>query len=318
MRVLITGITGMAGSYLAEHLLAETPGVEIIGSARWRSLSDNIEGIRDRVRIIEADVRDASSMRSLVKDSAPDHIYHFAAQSNVLTSWHAPADTLQTNIIGLLNLLEAVRDAALKCRILVAGSSEEYGNIDPAELPVKETAALRPLSPYGVSKVAQDLMAFQYFRSYGLDIVRTRAFNHTGPRRLDVFVESDFARQLAEIEKGKRPPVITVGNLKPLRDYTDVRDTVRAYRLALAHGKGGEVYNISSHRTVAIGDILHILLGYARCKVEVREDPARRRPYDAPAILGDSTALRTLTGWQPAIPFEKTLEDILEYWRQRA
>jgi GDP-4-dehydro-6-deoxy-D-mannose reductase len=317
VRVLITGITGMAGSHLAEFILERVPGVEIYGNCRWRSLTDNIDGFRDRVCLIEADVRDASSMRRLVKDAAPDLLFHLAAQSNVVTSWHAPADTMTTNIIGELNLLEAVRDAGRPCRILIAGSSEEYGCILPHELPVKETNDLRPLSPYAVSKVAQDLMAFQYSRSYGLGIVRTRAFNHTGPRRLDVFVESGIARQLVEIEKGRRGPVLLVGNLKPVRDYTDVRDMVRAYWMALEKGKAGEVYNISSHRRIAIGGILDVLLKISGVSAEVREDPAMRRPYDAPVIYGDSTAFRDLTGWEPSITIEKTLEDILDYWRAR-
>ena len=226
MRVLITGITGFVGSHLAEYALSK--GAEVWGSIRWRSDTGNIAHIKDEIRLVECDLRDLTSVNQLISESKPDYIFHLAAQSFVLTSWHAPHETLTTNIIGQLNILEALRFGDKEAKLQIAGSSEEYGMVYENEVPIKETNPLRPLSPYGVSKVAQDLLAYQYAKSYGLKIVRTRAFNHSGPRRGDVFVESDFAKQIVQIEAGKKEPVISVGNLEAKRDFTDVRDTVKA------------------------------------------------------------------------------------------
>jgi GDP-4-dehydro-6-deoxy-D-mannose reductase len=202
-------------------------------------------------------------------------------------------------------------------RIHIAGSSEEYGLVLPDEVPIREENPLRPLSPYAVSKVAQDMLAYQYWQSYRLHAVRTRGFNHTGPRRGEVFVTSNFARQVAEIEKGLREPVVQVGNLEAVRDFTDVRDMVRAYWLALEHGEPGQVYNICSGKGYTIRQVLETLLGLADVEVEVREDPARMRPSDVPVLLGDCSRFRGITGWEPTIPFETTLADVLGYWRQR-
>ena len=213
MRVLITGITGFVGSHMTEFALAK--GAEVFGSIRWRSKTENIDHLRSRIGLIECDLRDLSSVRNLLETSEPTHIVHLAAQSFVAASWKAPAETLSTNITAQVNLLEAMRGLKIAPRFLAIGSSEEYGLVHPDELPIKETNPLRPLSPYAVSKVTQDMMGYQYFRSYGLPIVRTRAFNHEGPRRGDVFVTSNFARQVAEIEAGVREPVMFVGDLKP-------------------------------------------------------------------------------------------------------
>jgi len=224
MRVLITGITGFVGSHLAEYVLGL--GHEVHGVERWRSKTDNIEHIRVRLVMHECDLRDASSVRQVVEAIHPHRIFHLAAQSFVPMSWSAPAETLTTNILSELHLFEAVRDAGSDSEIQVAGSSEEYGLVDDREIPVREETPLRPISPYGVSKVAQDLLAFQYFRSYKMKIVRTRGFNHTGPRRGDVFAESDFSKQIAMVEQGLQEPVLRVGNLEAARDFTDVRDMV--------------------------------------------------------------------------------------------
>lgn len=185
------------------------------------------------------------------------------------------------------------------------------------EVPIKESNPLRPLSPYGVSKVAMDFLGYQYFKSYGMKIIRTRGFNHTGPRRGDVFAESSFAKQIAEIEKGKKEPVIMVGNLEAERDYTDVRDMVKGYLLAAEKGEPGEVYNICSGKAVKIKKVLDILLSFSKIKVEIKQDPARMRPSDVPILLGDSTKFRRKTGWKNTIPFEKTMEDLLNYWREK-
>ena len=316
MKSLVTGITGFAGSHLAEHLLEQ--GHEVHGTARWRSKTDNIEQIRGRIRLHTCDIRDATSMRELVLAVRPDCIFHLAAQSYVPMSWAAPSETLVTNIIGQCNLLEAVRAARLDCAVQIAGSSEEYGTVLPSETPIKEANPLRPLSPYGVSKVAQDTMGYQYYQSYRMRIVRTRAFNHTGPRRGEVFATSDFARQIAEIEAGKREPVISTGNLDAVRDFTDVRDTVVAYRLVLDKGEPGEVYNIASGKGWRIGEMLDLLLSMTKCKVTVRQDPDRMRPSDVELLLGDPTKVEERTGWRRRFTFKQTLADLLDYWRSRS
>ncbi len=317
MNVLITGITGFAGSHLAEYILAEHPGVEVHGFVRWRSRRDNIEHLGDKIRLHEADLNDIVSLKKTLAECRPEMIFHLAAQSFVPASWRLPAETFAVNAVGQINLFEAVLDLKLDPRIQIAGSSEEYGHVHPDEVPMKETNPLRPLSPYAVSKVAQDLLGYQYFMSYGLKAVRTRGFNHTGPRRGDVFVTSNFARQIAEIEKGKRPPVVEVGNLEAKRDFTDVRDMVRAYWLACAKGEPGEVYNIGTGHTIAMKDMLAILLSLSASKVEVRVDPARLRPSDVPILYSDCSKFKALTGWKPRIPLETTLKDLLDYWRAR-
>lgn len=318
MRVLVTGITGFVGSHFAEYALSR--GAEVYGSYRWRSKTENIDHLRDRVTLVECDLRDMSSVHNLVNLSNPDFIIHLAAQSYVHASWHSPAETFNTNIISQVNLLEAIRHRGARApRFLVIGSSEEYGLVYPDELPIRETNPLRPLSPYAVSKVAQDLMGYQYFKSFGLPIIRARAFNHEGPRRGDVFVTSNFARQIAEIEAGLRRPRVLVGNLKAVRDYSDVRDIVRGYWLLLERGEPGEVYNLCSGRGWAIREILEFLLGKARVAgIDVEEDPARLRPSDVPVLVGDAGKLGAQTGWHPQIPFEKTLRDLLDYWRARS
>jgi GDP-4-dehydro-6-deoxy-D-mannose reductase len=316
MRVLITGFTGFVGSHLADYLIARGD-VDVYGTHRWRSRMDNVEHLRGRVTLVECDLREPGAVRHMLAAARPDRIFHLAAQSYVPTSWILPTETLSVNVLAQLNLFEGLRDLTLPARVHIAGSSEEYGRVLPSEVPITEANPLRPLSPYAVSKVAQDMLAYQYWMSYRLHVVRTRGFNHTGPRRGEVFVTSNFARQIAEIEKGMREPVVRVGNLEALRDFTDVRDMVRAYWLALEHGEPGEVYNIASGRSYTIRQVLDTLLELAHVKVEIREDPARLRPSDVQVLVGDSSRLRRLTGWEPTIPFEVTLRDILEYWRQR-
>ncbi len=316
MRILITGITGFVGSHLTEYALSRGD-VEVFGTVRWRSRLENIEHLLDRVHLVDCDLRDAAAVRKTLDDVRPDYIFHLAAQSYVPTSWKAPAETLTTNIISQLNVLEALRDLGLQARMHVAGSSEEYGLVFEHETPITEENPLRPLSPYAVSKVAQDMLAFQYHRSYGIHVVRTRAFNHEGPRRGHVFVTSNFARQIAEIEKGKKSPVIEVGNLNARRDFTDVRDMVKAYWLALEKGEAGEVYNIGSGRVFSIREVLDMLLSYTEREIEIRPVPERMRPSDVELLVCDCGKFRGITGWNPDIPFEKTLRDTLDYWRER-
>ena len=315
MRVLITGVTGFVGSHLAEY--CEGLGHEVAGTMRWRSQQENLADVRDKVHLYDADLRDATAARKVVQDFRPDRIFHLAAQSFVHASWSAPAETMSTNVMCQVHLLEAIREVAPETLVQIAGSSEEYGDVRPDEVPIKETNQLRPLSPYAVSKVAQDLLAFQYFRSYGTRAVRTRAFNHEGPRRGEVFVTSSFAKQIALAEVGKAPAYLSVGNLEAQRDFTDVRDVVRAYWLTLEKCEAGEVYNIGSGKAWRIQAVADTLIGMAKTPIEIRTDPTRMRPSDVPLLLADTTKFRNATGWEPEIPFEQTLHDTLEYWRGR-
>jgi GDP-4-dehydro-6-deoxy-D-mannose reductase len=316
MRALITGITGFAGSHLAEYLLAEQPDVEVFGTYRWRSRMDNIEHLRSRVKLLETDLRDSTSMYNALDRSRPDFIFHLAAQSFVPSSWTAPAETLTTNIVGQTNLFEAIRSLRLDPVVQIACSSEQYGLVLAHEVPIKETNPLRPLSPYAVSKVAQDYLGYQYFQSYGLKAIRTRGFNHTGPRRGQVFVTSNFCSQVASIELGLQEPVIRVGNIEAIRDFTDVRDMVRAYWLAVTRGKPGEVYNIATGQGIRIRDLLDRIIGMADVEVKIETDPERLRPSDVEILIGDSSKFRADTGWEPRIPFEQTVRDLLDYWRK--
>ncbi len=314
--MLITGITGFVGSHMAEFALAQ--GAEVFGSCRWRSNAENIDHLRSRITLIESDLRDMSSTRALVERADPTYVVHLAAQSFVGASWQSPAETLSTNITSQLNLLEAIRGLRLRPRFLTVGSSEEYGLVHEDELPIRESNPLRPLSPYAVSKVTQDLLGYQYFRSYGLPIVRSRAFNHEGPRRGDVFVTSSFAKQVAEIEAGLADPAVRVGDLKPRRDYSDVRDIVRGYWLLLERGEPGEVYNLCSGRTWSIQQVLDFLLAQSTAKnIAVVVDPLRLRPSDVMVLEGDPSKVEKATGWRAEIPFERTLTELLDYWRER-
>jgi GDP-4-dehydro-6-deoxy-D-mannose reductase len=341
VRVLITGVTGFAGSHLAEFITTRHPDVVLYGTYRWRSRLDNlddlaaagslevIEGQVDaasvrgseregRLALLECDLTDPFAIALVVAAVQPDRVFHLAAQSFVPASFAEPGATLATNVLGELHLLEALRAHAPRSRVLVAGSSEEYGAVRPEELPVRETNELRPLSPYAVSKVAQDRLGWQYHRSHGLHVVITRAFNHTGPRRGEVFAESNFARQIAEIELERRPGVIRVGDLSSQRDWHDVRDTASAYWLALEAGTAGESYNVGSGIRRSVRDVLDSLLALSRgTQATVEQDPARLRPSDVPILYADATKFRERTGWAPAIPWERTLADLLNWWRAR-
>jgi GDP-4-dehydro-6-deoxy-D-mannose reductase len=278
---------------------------------------DNVQHITDQITLLDCDLKDSVAVRHCLLEVKPDYIFHLAAQSFVPTSWKAPVETMMTNIVGQINIFEAMRELKLESRVQLACSSEEYGMVYEDEIPIKETNPLRPLSPYGVSKVAQDLLGYQYHESYGLFTVRTRGFNHTGPRRGDVFVSSNFARQIAMIEKKKHEPVLHVGNLEARRDFTDVRDMIRGYWLALEKGEPGEVYNIGSGTDVSIQKMLDILLGFSSIEIKVEQAADRMRPSDVEVLCADNTKFCSMSGWKPEIPFEKTLEDLLDYWRER-
>jgi len=235
----------------------------------------------------------------------------------VPTSWTAPAATLTNNIVSQVNLFEAIREAHLDPVIHIAGSSEEYGLVYPDEAPILESNPLRPLSPYAVSKVAQETLAIQFFRSYGLKCIVTRGFNHTGPRRGQVFATSSFAKQIAEIEAGVRTPVIDVGDLASRRDWTDTRDMVRGYWLATERGEPGEVYNVGQGTCIAVGDMLDVLLSHSDVKIAKEQDPSRMRPSDVQLLWANVDKFKKATDWQPMIPFDQTMADLLDYWRER-
>ncbi len=316
MRILITGATGFVGRYLIPQLLQQGKH-EVWGFCRWRSQLQGFEKLPARFHWKECDIRDAGSVMRAVRAIRPERIYHLAAQSYVPTSWHAPSETLINNIVGQLHILDAVRDLEKPCRVLIVGSSEEYGLVSPHDLPVKESTPFRPLSPYAVSKVGQDMLAYQYHRSYGMPIIRTRAFNHDGPGRPDVFVASGLAKQVARVSLGLQEPVLTVGNMAVVRDFLDVRDVVRAYALAMEKGIPGEVYNICSGRGWSVKQIVDFLCKTSGIRARIHVDPARARPADNPRIIGDGTKFRLQTGWKPQIPFETTLMDLLKYWQTR-
>jgi len=313
LKVLITGSTAFAGSHLADYLV-ENNLAEVHGTRRPRSRD---EFVNKGVTYHELDVTDYSGVAMLLRKLDPDIVFHLAAQSYVPLSWKAPWGTIETNVRGTNTFLEAIRNNELKTTLQIACSSEEYGMVHEDECPIKETNPLRPMSPYGVSKVACDMLGYQYHLSYGINVVVTRAFNHTGPRRGEVFATSTFAKQIAEIEKGQKDPIIDVGNLSARRDFTDVRDTVKGYWLAAKYCNPGESYNICSGHAVSIEWVLETLLSFSDIEVAVRQDPERMRPSDVPLLLGDCTKFKQASGWEPKHNLKQTLNDLLDYWRER-
>jgi len=320
MKVLITGITGFVGSHLTDYILVGQPHVSIHGLVRWRSPMENLEHIaEDKLNYCYGDLSDMGSLIRILQEVKPDVIFHLAAQSYVLTSFNAPVDTIQTNTIGTTNLLEAIRISGIDPIIHICSSSEVYGQVKEDEVPINETCPLRPSSPYAVGKVGEDMISYQYWISHGVKTIRTRMFTHTGPRRGKVFVVSAFARQIALIEKEKQEPIIKVGNLESVRTFSDVRDAVRAYWLLVNKCEPGEVYNIGGNRTMKVGEMLDMLLDLSpiKNKVKIEVNPNLLRPSDVTLQIPDCTKFKKTTGWEPQIPFETTLEDTLNYWRER-
>jgi len=315
MRVLITGISGFAGSHLAEYLLHEHPEVELYGLRRWRSELP-AAAPSAVARIVEGDLLDATSLLRALQASRPDVVFHLAASSSVASSWDTPAEIMQVNVLGTLNLLEATRQLDLDAPVVLACSAEAYGQVAPEELPIRESQPFRPVSPYAVSKAAVDLLGYQYFQSFRLRTVRARFFNHCGPGQPSRFVVSSLARQIAEIEAELRPPQIQVGNLDARRDFIDVRDAAHAYWLAATRGEAGEAYNVASGRARSIREILDRMLALTDAVVEVTFDPARLRPSELAVLEGDAGRFARATGWEPRVPFEQTLLDTLEHWRR--
>jgi len=313
MRILITGATGFVGSHLRRYFLAQTDW-DITGTSYPDTPPTPEDRTRETLRFL--DLRDAEATRALLAESPPDYVIHLAAQSHVPTSYQDPWGTLDNNIRGQLNLLEGCKALDLAPRTLVIGSGEEYGRAGADELPLTEDHPLNPENPYSVSKVAQDVMGYQYFISFGLPVIRIRPFNHVGPGQSARFVLAAFASQVAGIEAGKQAPVMRVGNLEPARDFTDVRDVVHAYHLALMHGTPGEVYNVASGTPRTIQSLVEQLIALASVPIRVEIDPERYRPADVPIIYGSAAKLKQDTGWEPEIPFEQTIQDVLDEWRQ--
>jgi len=317
MRVMITGVTGFAGSYLAEYLV-DKPGIEVFGLKRWNSPLQDINSIIDRITLINFDLGDPHSIYHAVKDVRPDKIFHLAAQSYVPMSFRAPIDTMRANVFGTISLLEAVREAEIDPIIHVCTSSEVYGQVEQKDLPIDEDTPFKPQSPYGVSKVAEDLTAYQYFMSYGMKIVRTRSFTHTGPKSKAVFVAPAFAKQIAELELGLRSDnTIRVGNLDSVRTFLDIRDMVEAYWILTEKCPPGEVYNVAGNHTCTVKEMLQCLLSMTDIKPNIVVDPKLCRPSDVTLQVPDTMKFRKATGWVPKIPIRETLQDILDYWRQQ-
>jgi GDP-mannose 4,6-dehydratase len=322
-RAFITGITGMVGSHLADYLLENTDW-ELVGMCRWRSPLDNIEHLlprineKNRLSLVYADLRDTIAMNEAVKVAAPDYVFHLAAQSYPKTSFDSPLDTYDTNVQGTCRVLEALRQYYPQAIIHICASSEVFGRVSRDKLPIKEDCSFHPASPYAISKVGTDLIGRFYAEAYGMMVMTTRMFTHTGPRRGDVFAESSFAKQIAMIEAGLISPVVKVGNLESLRTFADVRDAVRAYTLLVTHHPiAGEYYNIGGQYTCTIGAMLDTLIAQstAKASIKVECDQTRLRPIDADLQVPDTSKFTAHTGWQPTISFEQTMQDLLAYWR---
>ncbi len=314
MWALITGVSGFVGSHLAEYLLAETDW-QVAGTVLHHA--DYIAHLRPQIAIYSVDLSQPEAVIRVVDEIRPDYIFHLAAQPAPGKSWRDPWKTLETNIRMQLNILEALVQLKLESRVLIVGSGEEYGLVRPEQLPISEDTPLRPLNPYAVSKIAQDFLGLQYHLAYGVRVVRVRPFNHIGPRQRTGFVAPDLACQVAEIEAGLRPPVIDVGNLDVYRDFSDVRDVVRAYQLILINGELGQVYNIGSGRSRSVREMLERLIELTGMSITIRVDPQRVRPAEVPRVEADISRLRQRTGWAPRIPFEQSLADVLDEWRAK-
>jgi GDP-mannose 4,6-dehydratase len=323
VRALITGLGGFVASHLVEHLLEHTDW-DIVGTMRWSEPLDNLSGViyrinrKDRVRIIYADLTDAVSMMYAVKQSQPDCVFHLAAQSYPQTSFTAPSETINVNVNGTLNLLEAIRQCAPLAKVHVCSSSEVYGKVPASVGRISEDCPFHPASPYAISKVGTDLLGQHYAQAYGMNVMVTRMFTHTGPRRGDVFAESSFAKQIAMIEAGLMKPPIKVGNLQSLRTIADVRDAVTAYhKLVTVNPIAAEVYNIGGDHTCTVGDILNYLISISGVDCYVETDSERLRPIDADNQVPNCNKFKAHTGWEPTISFRQTMSDLLEYWRER-
>ena len=316
LRALITGMAGFAGSHLTDFLLNQHH-VEVYGIDFPTADTRNIAQVMSRIALCRADLNDYDAVVSALDSIRPDTVFHLAAQASVRRAWADPASTIVNNVTAQLNLLRALIELGLSPRVLIVGSADEYGLVQPQDLPVDEDTPLRPLNPYAVSKLTQDYLGYQYHLSHGLPIVRVRPFNHIGSRQGLGFVVPDFSEQIARIELGLQRPVLQVGNLSAQRDFSDVRDIVRGYYLALTRGTPGQVYNLGSSHAYSIGEILRMLLALSRSKISVEQDESRMRPSDTPVVVSDCRRITYDTGWEPQYDISTSLAHVLEYWRQR-
>ena len=313
MKTLITGAAGFAGSHLADHLLAQ--GEEVVALLATREDRANLQHLERDVQMVNADLREPDRVREVVESFRPQRIYHLAAFSSPAESFENAALTYQVNFGGTLNLLSAWLQVGMDCRFLLVSSAEVYGIVPREQLPMREEMEMRPVNPYAGSKAAAEILAGQFFRSYGLPIVRVRPFNHTGPRQSSRFVCSNFARQVAEIELGSRPPAIVAGNLHALRDFSDVRDIVRGYFDLLERGTPGEVYQLCSGRAASLESVLQTLMSFTSKPVQVTIDKSRLRNHDAAEVRGDHSKAKAAVGWEPRYQLAETLRDLTLYWQ---
>lgn len=311
MKSLIIGAAGFVGGHLINHLACEC-GCDVYATKLAHEKLDT-----DKASVYDLDILDKDAISELLNRIKPDQIYHLAAQSSVKLSWDRPQLTADINIKGTINVLEAVRETGISPKILLVGSGEEYGYLQPDEIPVKEDTLLRAGNIYAATKACQGMIGEIYARAYKMDIIMVRAFNHIGPGQADIFVIADFCRQTVLAELGKKEPVISVGNLAAQRDFTDVRDIVRAYGMLMKSGVSGQTYNVGSGKARSIQQMLDLILEKSSVKIEVRQDQSRMRPSDVPVIAADITRIKNDTGWSPVIPLDQTLSDIMNYWRER-
>jgi len=318
MKILITGIAGFSGIRLAEYLQCpdrHNDNIELYGIDIIRDISKDIQPILNKAKVLVCNLLDREETKNTVQEIKPDRIFHLAGLTFDANSQQSPEKFYSTNVFGTISLLESVKQLGINPLIHIACSSAEYGLILENENPVTETNHFRPISPYGISKLAQDMVGYQYYKNYGLRIIRTRAFNITGPGEKENFVCSSFARQIALIEKGKQEPTIYVGNLDSKRDFLDIRDVVKAYWLAVDKGISGEVYNLCTGKAYSIREMLDILLRMAKRDITVKQDPERMRPSDIPLQVGSFEKFHKQTGWEPVISLQEALQDLLNYWR---
>lgn len=317
-KVLITGVSGFAGSYLSRYLLL-MPNLSVSGTFLFPESINNISDIKNKINLIKIDLKNSKKVHDMLKLLKPDLVFHLAAFTSPADSFSDPISIMVNNISSEINILEAIRENNLfDTRILIASSAEVYGKVDRKDLPIDENTKLMPTNPYAVSKISQDFLGLQYFLSYGIKVIRVRPFNHIGPVQSPSFVVASFAKKIAEIERGESEPVLSVGNLETERDFTDVRDMVRAYYLAIEKGEEGDVYNIGSGKSYKISEILNRLLALSRVKIKVVSDKSLFRPTDNLKLFADASKFIKITSWKPEVAIDTTLRDTLDYWRNIA
>lgn len=316
MKALITGVTGFAGSFLAENLISSAK-FEVSGTYLSDTSLVNIETIKDKLDLHKLDLQNFEEVKKVIAEVKPDVVFHLAALAATAESYSTPSKFINNNIDSQVNIFEAIKLAGIKPRVLVVSSAEVYGDVSTSDLPIDEDTAIRPVNPYGVSKVAQDFMGLAYNLSDKIPVIRVRPFNHIGPRQGPSFVVARFAKAIAEIEKGDAEPILKVGNLAAKRDFTDVRDMVEAYALLIEKGEEGEVYNAGSGKSLSISQILDKLLALSTKEIKVETDQSLFRPIDTPELVCDNSKLESVTGWKPEIDIDTTLKETLEYWRSQ-